>query len=59
MLFLSSENSQVNQQLIKQEKAYHRKKQKDVKYKKPSGNYKQVSSTLNPLDKNDTVSRSI
>ena len=48
MLFLSSENSEVNQQLIKQEKAYHRKKQKDVKYEKPIGNYKQVSSTFKP-----------
>lgn len=56
-LLLSSQNTQINQQNIKQ--AYYSKKQKDIKYEKPSDNYKQVSKSLKPLDKNCIVLRYI
>lgn len=58
-LLLLSQNTQVNQQNIKQNEAYYGKKQKDSKYKKPSDNYEEVSKPLKLLDKDDIKLRSI
>lgn len=58
-LLLLSQNTQVNQQNIKQNEAYYGKKQKNIKYKKPSDNYEEVSKPLKLLDKNDIKRRSI